>query len=75
MSERARSQRYFLVLGWSDRLLPTDRPPWSDYSGAAGKTTDEVSLPDDKRHWCWVDEWHVDTRLRGDTGTWSYGGR
>jgi hypothetical protein len=57
------------VLGWSDRLLPTDRPPWSDYNGTAAKSMEEVALPDDKRHWDWVDEWHVDSRLRGDAGT------
>jgi hypothetical protein len=50
-------QRSYPVLGWSTRLLPTDRYGWSDASGCHRRRREDVTLPDDR--WEWIDDWHL----------------
>jgi hypothetical protein len=66
------NQRYFVIVGWTDQLLPTDRPQFSDLSGTVTRSKDAVSLPEDHRSWTWADEWHVDGQLNSDSEGWSY---
>lgn len=65
-------QRYYVVVGWTNALLPTDRAAWSDADGTTSRSLDAVALPADHRAWAWVDEWHVDTRGACDADGWAY---
>ncbi|GBG26534.1 Tectonin beta-propeller repeat-containing protein 1 [Hondaea fermentalgiana] len=58
------NQRFYLLVGWSPQLLPTDPYPWSDLAGRTLRQLDahaplpESAVPGAK--WYWVDDWTVD---------------
>eukprot|EP01012_Entosiphon_sulcatum_P004855 TRINITY_DN12013_c0_g1_i1.p1 TRINITY_DN12013_c0_g1~~TRINITY_DN12013_c0_g1_i1.p1 ORF type:complete len:977 (-),score=162.38 TRINITY_DN12013_c0_g1_i1:1128-4028(-) len=50
------NQRKFPLLGWTAKMLPTDRPSWSDKSGFRRRTPAEVPLPNEE-DWEWCGPW------------------
>lgn len=70
------NQRYYPVIGWSSKLLPTDRPAWSDDEGKAiTKDKLDTQLP---AGWRWLGDWSVSVHDRDDKSAcdidgWSYG--
>ena len=61
--ETYENQRWTPVNGFSDKLLPTDRPQFSSIDGLQAKPKDKVKLP--TMAWQWESPWYVDTRLDG----------
>lgn len=64
-------QRYYPLVGWSDRLLPTDKKfPWS-YDDGNKTFKKEAVLPGEK--YKWINEWEVliDAELSDNEG-WQY---
>lgn len=57
-------QRWNPVGGFCDKLLPSDRWPWSDVSGLQPRLLDGVALP--SPHWEWESDWHVDENFGGE---------
>ena len=51
------NQRYYPVVGWSSRLLPTDRPSWSNDEGTQAKQFTDFKCPPG---WSWVSDWRID---------------
>ena len=51
------NQRYWPVVGWSSRLLPTDRPNWSNEEGTQAKQFTDFKCPPG---WSWVSDWRID---------------
>eukprot|EP00128_Syssomonas_multiformis_P006666 Colp12_sorted_trinity150504_noHs@346 len=63
------NQRYFPLVGWSDKLLPVDRYPWSDETGFEARTLHD-GLP--SADWVWQGDWRVDMRGDVDQEGWQY---
>ena len=63
------NQRFYPLLGWSARLLPTDRPPWSNGAGTKARGKGDYP-PSDK--WRWLDDWEVVRDDTTDVDGWSY---
>ena len=61
--ETYENQRWTPVNGFSDKLLPTDRPGFSSIDGLQAKPKDKIKLP--TMAWQWESPWYVDTRLEG----------
>ena len=63
------NQRFWPLLGWSSKLLPTDRPPFSNAKG-----TREVSKKQFKLlpRWRWTSGWEVVRDDTTDVDGWSY---
>ncbi|XP_016010636.2 tectonin beta-propeller repeat-containing protein 1 isoform X1 [Rousettus aegyptiacus] len=71
--EAYENQRWNPVGGFCDKLLPSDRWPWSDVSGLQPRLLDGVALP--SPHWEWESDWHVDENFGGEPtekGGWTY---
>ena len=63
------NQRFYPLLGWSSKLLPTDRPPFSNARGSRELSKEQFRL---LPRWRWTAGWEV---LRDDTTDvegWSY---
>ena len=63
------NQRFYPLLGWSSKLLPTDRPPFSNARGSRELSKKQFKL---LPRWRWTSGWEV---LRDDTTDvdgWSY---
>ena len=58
------NQRYYPVVGWSSRLLPTDRPSWSNDEGTQAKQFTDFKCPPG---WSWVSDWRIDKGSGGGT--------
>lgn len=66
-------QRWNPVGGFCEKLLPSDRWPWSDVSGLQHRPLDGVALP--SPHWEWESDWYVDENFGGEPtekGGWTY---
>ena len=66
------NQRWNPVDGFSNHLLPTDRPQFSSKDGLQGKSKD-CKLP--TMAWQWESMWYIDTIFRGttlDKDGWTY---
>lgn len=50
--------------GFCEKLLPSDRWPWSDVSGLQHRPLDGVALP--SLHWEWESDWYVDENFGGE---------
>ena len=50
------NQRRYPFVGWSSKLLPTDRNRWSDRQGNTVPSTEAYPLKDG---WAWTDEWRL----------------
>ncbi|ELK17408.1 Tectonin beta-propeller repeat-containing protein 1 [Pteropus alecto] len=71
--EAYENQRWNPVGGFCEKLLPSDRWPWSDVSGLQPRPLDGVALP--SPHWEWESDWHVDENFGGEPtekGGWTY---
>nr|KAF6482336.1 tectonin beta-propeller repeat containing 1 [Molossus molossus] len=67
------NQRWNPVGGFCEKLLPSDRWPWSDVSGLQHRPLDGVVLP--SPHWEWESDWYVDENFGGEPtekGGWTY---
>uniref|UniRef100_A0A6Q2XQ74 Tectonin beta-propeller repeat-containing protein 1 n=1 Tax=Esox lucius TaxID=8010 RepID=A0A6Q2XQ74_ESOLU len=66
------NQRWNPMTGYTDKLLPTDRFPWSDDIGFTECTKSNTHPPSPL--WFWVTEWAVDFGLPGGTDKegWQY---
>jgi hypothetical protein len=64
------NQRWFMFKGWSDTLLPTDRPHYSDKRGKLSFNLDKYALPP---LYAWVTSWEVDVDAEAtDAEGWRY---
>ena len=59
--ETYENQRWTPVNGFSNVLLPTDRPGFSTIDGLHERQKDSIKLP--TMAWQWESPWYVDTRL------------
>jgi tectonin beta-propeller repeat-containing protein 1 len=50
--------------GFCEKLLPSDRWPWSDVSGLQPRPLDGVALL--SPHWEWESDWYVDENFGGE---------
>ncbi|KAI9484582.1 integral peroxisomal membrane peroxin-domain-containing protein [Zychaea mexicana] len=71
-------QRWWLHRGWSNFLLPHDRPEWSDEYLEPTPSIHAFNLPPSSTssHWVWVDpSWNTDKSgvVTKDDGGWEYG--
>uniref|UniRef100_A0A8C5KIV7 Tectonin beta-propeller repeat-containing protein 1 n=1 Tax=Jaculus jaculus TaxID=51337 RepID=A0A8C5KIV7_JACJA len=71
--EAYENQRWNPMGGFCEKLLPSDRWPWSDVSGLQHRPLDGVALP--SPHWEWESDWYVDENFGGEPtekGGWTY---
>ncbi|XP_004380917.1 tectonin beta-propeller repeat-containing protein 1 [Trichechus manatus latirostris] len=71
--ETYENQRWNPVGSFCEKLLPSDRWPWSDVSGLQHQPLDGVALP--SPHWEWESDWYVDENFGGEPtekGGWTY---
>ncbi|KAM4820783.1 tectonin beta-propeller repeat-containing protein 1 [Thomomys bottae] len=71
--EAYENQRWNPMGGFCDKLLPSDRWPWSDVSGLQHRPLDGVALL--SPHWEWESDWYVDENFGGEPtekGGWTY---
>ena len=67
------NERWNPMTGFGDKLLPTDRPHFSDVTGTQEREREMVEVPG--LAWVWDDDWHIDTLLNGaqlEMGGWTY---
>lgn len=57
-------QRWNPVIGFCEKLLPSDRWQWSDVSGLKHQMLESFELP--SPHWEWEADWYVDENFGGD---------
>lgn len=67
------NQRYWVVAGFSNALLPGDWPGWSDESGGRQIDQSRIELPDPTR-WQWVNNWEISKGFLTDPEGWEYAG-
>ncbi|XP_045397278.1 tectonin beta-propeller repeat-containing protein 1 isoform X4 [Lemur catta] len=71
--EAYENQRWNPMGGFCEKLLLSDRWPWSDVSGLQHRPLDGVALP--SPHWEWESDWYVDENFGGEPtekGGWTY---
>ncbi|XP_075880246.1 tectonin beta-propeller repeat-containing protein 1 [Nelusetta ayraudi] len=70
--ETYENQRWNPVDSFTDTLLPTDRWPWSDVTGANPQPLHGFQLP--SRSWEWEGDWYVDQSCGepSQAGAWEY---
>lgn len=68
------NQRYFGMFGFSTRLLPTDRKPWTDAAGYGYSSLANRALPttDSIHFWRWVSPWKLQVNENTDDKGWMY---
>jgi len=64
------NQRYIPWVGFTQRLLPTDRSPWSSGDGQNGVA--EVRSIRPSPGWRWIGDWVVDSTHNTDEDGWQY---
>jgi hypothetical protein len=64
------NQRYIPWVGFTQRLLPTDRSPWSSGDGHNGVA--EVRSIRPSPGWRWIGDWVVDSTHNTDEDGWQY---
>lgn len=65
------NQRYYPFVGWQAKLLPTDRPLWSDESGLIELSREQMKLPSAEWKWC-QKEWDSLCDSTTDEDGWQY---
>lgn len=65
------NQRYYPFVGWQAKLLPTDRPLWSDESGLIELSREQTKLPSSEWKWC-QKEWDSLCDSTTDEDGWQY---
>ncbi|KAL8175522.1 UNVERIFIED_CONTAM: Tectonin beta-propeller repeat-containing protein 1 [Gekko kuhli] len=71
--ETYENQRWNPVIGFCEKLLPSDRWQWSDVSGLKHQKLEGFALP--SPHWEWESDWYVDENFGGEPtekGGWTY---
>ncbi|XP_053132794.1 tectonin beta-propeller repeat-containing protein 1 [Hemicordylus capensis] len=71
--ETYENQRWNPVVGFCEKLLPSDRWQWSDVSGLKHQQLESFMLL--SPHWEWESDWYVDENFGGDPtekGGWTY---
>ncbi|KAJ6659782.1 hypothetical protein lerEdw1_018498 [Lerista edwardsae] len=71
--ETYENQRWNPVIGFCEKLLPSDRWQWSDASGLKHQPLESFTPP--SPHWEWESDWYVDENFGGDPtekGGWTY---
>ncbi|XP_061455337.1 tectonin beta-propeller repeat-containing protein 1 isoform X3 [Rhineura floridana] len=71
--ETYENQRWNPVIGFCEKLLPSDRWQWSNVSGLKHQKLESFELP--SPHWEWESDWYVDENFGGDPtekGGWTY---
>ena len=63
------NQRFYPLLGWSSKLLPTERPPLSNASGTREFSKKQFKL---LPRWRWTSGWEVVRDDTTDVDGWSY---
>ena len=63
------NQRFYPLLGWSSKLLPTDRPPFSNARGTRELSRKQFKL---LPRWRWTSGWEVVRDEATDVDGWSY---
>ena len=51
------NQRWWLGQGWCDKMLQSERAPWSDLTGHLVLPKKKVPLP--SKNWGWITEWQI----------------
>ncbi|XP_054724714.1 tectonin beta-propeller repeat-containing protein 1-like [Uloborus diversus] len=67
------NERWNPIHGFSDSLLPTDRPHWSSADGLISLPKNNFSLP--SKGWEWEEEWYIEDNLKGqplEPEGWTY---
>ena len=67
------NERWNPLEGFCAKLLPTDRPNYSDITGTLERNRDNINPP--SMAWMWDDDWHIDTLFNGiqlPIGGWTY---
>ncbi|PRD31442.1 UNVERIFIED_CONTAM: Pex23 [Trichonephila clavipes] len=67
------NERWNPFSGFSDKLLPTDRPHWSSADGLVSLPQENFHLPSNS--WEWEEEWYVEDNLDGqplEPEGWTY---
>uniref|UniRef100_A0A914WUD5 Peroxin/Ferlin domain-containing protein n=1 Tax=Plectus sambesii TaxID=2011161 RepID=A0A914WUD5_9BILA len=71
VEETFENERWYMLLGWSSRTLPTDRSNYSDRQGDNSTPKNSFHLPSDG--WVWQDPWTVDlNEIEYDKTGWQY---
>ena len=65
------TQRWFPLMGWNAKRLPTDITEWvGDWKNRKPQTRDQISLPEG----CvWISDWEAEADATGEEG-WEYAG-
>jgi len=66
------NQRWWPGKGWLPKLLPGERPAWSDESGKEELLRDDIKLNND---WSWASKWSVIISPHTDIEGWEYASR
>lgn len=67
------NERWFPIEGFGNRLLPTDRPKFSNIDGTENRAINSVRLP--SACWIWEGDWQLERTLDGeplDHDGWTY---
>ena len=67
--ETFENQRYIILKGWGQIMLPHDRPPWSNDNGKTPLTKDDCNLPADCE---WDGDWVLDKKGMPSNNGWVY---
>lgn len=71
--ESYENERWFPIEGFGGRLLPTDRPKYSNWDGTESRSIDSIRLP--SMAWQWESDWQLECTLNGeplDHDGWTY---
>lgn len=67
------NERWFPIEGFGNRLLPTDRPKFSNVDGTENRAINSIRLP--SACWIWEGDWQLECTLDGeplDHDGWTY---
>lgn len=71
--ETYENERWFPIEGFGNRMLPTDRPKFSNADGTENRPTDTIQVP--SLAWQWEGKWQLESTLNGeplDHDGWTY---
>ena len=67
--ETFENQRHYPFIGWSTKLLPTDRSKWSSRNGKDARPKEAIQL---KPGWQWLGDWQIDRSEKTDDDGWEF---
>ncbi|CUG90251.1 integral peroxisomal membrane peroxin, putative [Bodo saltans] len=68
-------ERYFPIIGWGKKRLPTDRPQWTDFTGKHEATREQVTAKlQPSQGFEWKGDWklHANSPTETDAEGWQY---